>query len=85
MTVAAVAWRECECGSWHMIFQTEKADMAHNIQSVSTGVDVFICGELAICSKCGRVIDLPPAEILDVDRSTTASYLQEFERRRLGR
>lgn len=76
MAVAALKLDECVCGRFYAVFQLESYHLADFIGTACAGeIDIFICGEHAVCSACGREVDLPPAEILDIERSDFGRWL----------
>lgn len=76
MAITSLKFDECVCGRFYAAFQPESYHLADLFGSASAGIlDVFTCGEQAICSACGREIDLPPAEMLDIERSPFLSWV----------
>ena len=86
MTVFMAHSFECECGKYHHVVSGElphatltalrsAMEQAGVELSVITGDNTNVT-----CSSCGVMHNMPPLEMLDVERSTLGKLLQEIER-----
>jgi len=73
---------ECECGNFGLFvppddvgefFANEHRATNNPIQIIQLGADQ------ATCMHCGTAIDLPPAELLDADRSRPEEFMTDIE------
>ena len=81
---ARVKVGECTCGQAYIVIGDNKlADTMKEGQSDAKpkDVDIFACdGSVARCSGCGKEIELPAAEVFDVDRTDIGQRRQVWFR-----
>lgn len=88
MNLSALVITECECGQVFMllnnpeVYDSTKKMFASSTGPLSQDLDVFLCQqEKEKCSKCGREVLLPVAELLDLDRSEKGRLMLDFLKR----
>ncbi len=67
-----------ECGQIQLFVQDSV--LAQAMRDTLDTADIFVTDiDTSTCSQCARPVNVPPAELLDMDRSAFGRFLQDMD------